>query len=134
MDPIMRRMSLSLTVLAACTGPDPAGPDGSSTVRPPVASVTFEPACAQLTVGGTVYATVVLRDANGRMLGDRDIIFTSSKPQVVTVNYRGLLQGISQGDATITAVSEGKRGLLIVSVFPPDEDACQGCWDYSPRP
>ncbi len=93
------------------------GAQGSSTVtvRIPVASVTVDPAEAQIGVGGSVALTATPRDANGDAL-ERDVGWASSDDAVATVDDEGLVTGMAEGSATVTATSEGVEGTAAITV------------------
>jgi uncharacterized protein YjdB len=93
------------------------------TVRPtapkPVASVTLTPSSAVILVGQTLPMVATLRDAQGNVLTGRTIDWFSSDLSIVTGVVAGnlaVLQGLSIGVATISAVSEGVTGLASVAV------------------
>lgn len=73
-----------------------------------VASLTLSPTTASIGIGGTQTFTGTLRDADGVLL-DRQIWWWSSNEAVATVNIDGdgLVTGVGQGTAIITAMSEG---------------------------
>jgi len=116
-------------LLMACSGSDPMGPGVSSAV----ASVTIEPVTAMLSVGSTLRLKVIVHDAAGHELADRAIIFTSSDERVVSVDAKGLVRALAEGEATLTATSEGKSSRTSISVVPVG-DPCAECWDYSSIP
>ena len=133
----MRQMFLGLTaILVACSGNNPAAPQypAGSEVPSPVATITFEPATGLLGVGRTLQLKVVLHDAAGFELTNRTVIFTSSDERVLSVDYRGMVLALAEGEVTLTATSEGKSVRKSIAVVPPAEDPCEGCWDYSPIP
>ena len=86
----------------------------------PVASVLVTPATANLRTGDTLRLTAAARDESGATLAGRQIRWTSSAANVVTVDsISGLLRATGQGNATITATSEGKSGTASVAVVAP---------------
>ncbi len=82
----------------------------------PVASVTVSPNPAGAAVGGTVQLTAVTKDSAGNILTGRAITWGSNAPGVATVSASGLVTGVSGGNATITATSEGKSGTAAVTI------------------
>jgi uncharacterized protein YjdB len=89
------------------------------TVTPaPVGSVSVLPATATRASGQTVQLTATVRDANGTVVTDRPVSWTSSDDLVATVSASGLVSALVTGTATITAASETKRGAAIVTVIP----------------
>lgn len=85
----------------------------------PVATVQVTPATAQVNTGNSVSFDAVLRDAANRVLAGRAVSWTSSNPSVATVNSSGHATGISAGQTTITAASEGKSGTARLNVVVP---------------
>ncbi len=82
-----------------------------------VQSVTVTPATSTLIGGQTVQLSAVVKDAEGIMLSDRAVVWTSSDTAVATVSGAGLVTANgSGGSATITATSEGKSGTATILV------------------
>ena len=55
----------------------------------------------------------ILKDANGNVLGNREIRWASSNPAVATIDpMTGLLTGVDHGTVSITATSEGKSATV----------------------
>lgn len=81
----------------------------------PVNTVTVTPPNANISVGGVQQYTATLRDINGNIL-TRTTTWSSSNNAVATVNANGLVTGVAQGQAVITATSEGRSGTAIINV------------------
>jgi len=95
-------------------------------------SITVDPPAATLTANGTVQLDATVRDANGTVVQNADVTFTSSAEAVATVDDDGLVTAHATGTATITArssagatatativvVAEG--GVGEVELTPPD--------------
>lgn len=80
-------------------------------VRVPVHSVTVTSALDTLEAYDVVPLAATLRDANGAVLGERVVRWTSSDPAVATVDsVTGRLTGVDRGTVTVTATSEGRSG------------------------
>lgn len=95
------------------------GKSGSATVTvTPVAvkSVTVAPATLSLapTQTGTLSATVT--DANGTVVTNRPVSWSSSDLLVATVSQTGVVTALLPGTATITATSGGQSGTAAVTV------------------
>jgi len=84
----------------------------------PVASVRIVPPSPWVLIGGTRQLVATLKDAKGNMLTGRSVSWESSAPAVAAVSASGLLKGVTEGTATITATSEGKGDTAQVSVVP----------------
>lgn len=119
--------SVSSTGLVTALGPGTATitatSDGHSATAAvtvttnPVASVSISPSAVTLAPNGTTTLTATTRDANGIILTNRAVTWSSSNTQVATVNsFGGVAAGGLLGTATITATSEGKTGTASVTV------------------
>ncbi len=95
------------------------GKSGTATVvgaAVPVATVAVTPASTSITPGQSAPLAAVVKDANGALLTDRAVAWTSSNTAVATVSGTGVVTGAAPGTATITATSEGKSGTASVTV------------------
>ena len=94
----------SLTILSfsalSCGDDDSSGPS-----EDPVATVTVTPAAGTIAPGETLQLEAAARDAAGGTLTGRDITWSSSDEAVATVSEAGLVSGVADGEATITAAS-----------------------------
>ena len=104
------------TITATSEGTDGTAAIIVSLATVPVASVTVSPNPAGVAVGGTVQLTAVAKDAAGNVLTGRSISWTSNATGVATVSATGLVTGVSAGNATITATSEGKSGTAAATI------------------
>jgi uncharacterized protein YjdB len=101
------------------------GKSGTSTITvtapppAPVASVAVDPATANLTIGGTQQVTATPKDAQGNPLTGRAVSWQSSATNVATVTQAGLITAVGAGTANVTATSEGKVGIVAVTVAAP---------------
>jgi hypothetical protein len=84
----------------------------------PVASVTVSPDTATLEIGDTRQLMATLLDAAGAVLTGRPVAWTSSDEAIARVTNDGLVTGVAQGEATITAASEGRSGDAVSRVLP----------------
>ncbi|HMH81391.1 MAG TPA: Ig-like domain-containing protein [Gemmatimonadales bacterium] len=87
--------------------------------RAGVAAVTVDPASADVPVGQTVQLTATLRDTAGNPLSGRTVTWQSSDGGVASVSTSGLVLGLAEGAATITATSEGQSGSSAITVTAP---------------
>jgi len=96
----------------------PAGGGGNPGGGPPgsAAVVHVSPASGTIPVGQTQQFTATPQDSAGNPLATLSVTWASSNPGVATVDGSGLVAGVSQGDATISATSEGKTGSAAVAV------------------
>lgn len=102
---------------AACGSDDPTGP-GDPGDPAPVASVTINPASADMAVGATASLSAVTKDAGGATLTGRTVTWSSMPTSVATVSSSGVVTAVAEGDATITATSEGQSGTATITVTP----------------
>jgi len=85
-------------------------------VEAPVASVEINLSEVDIRVGGAVQLLAVPRDGNGNPLEGRYVTWSSSDDSVAAVDDHGLVTGMSEGTATIQALSEGISGTSTVTV------------------
>lgn len=103
---------LVLLALGACDGP--LGPDARD-----VASVTLTPAEASLTVGDIRPLSVSVRAANGDVLNDRVVSWSSSDTSVARVSQDGVVTAVATGTAVVSAAAGGKQGTALLNVLAP---------------
>ena len=106
----MRNRLILLFGVAACSGDDGNEPNV------PVATVTVTPSTSNIAVGGEVQLQAATLDASGGTLTGRQITWASSDGTIATVSKSGVVTGIAEGDATVTATSETKAGSAVVTV------------------
>ncbi len=85
----------------------------------PVAAVEVSPPDASLTVSETRLFVATLRAADGSILTDREIEWSSTSPGVADVDETGLVTALSPGTTSIVATSGGVSGSAGVTVSPP---------------
>ena len=110
---VIQRASIILVVLAACSS-------GSTppTSSPPeaVASVAVTATVTSAEEGETAQLSAVPRNANGIALSGRSVAWASNALTVATVSGTGLVSALAEGEATISATSEGRSGSVPFSV------------------
>ena len=77
--------------------------------------VDVEPIEAEVEPGATQQFIAIARDRHGNVMS-AEVTWASSSERVATVNQTGLATGIAEGEATITATSEGKSGSATLTV------------------
>lgn len=95
------------------------GKTGTSTVTvSPQAAATVEitPASPAVVAGTTVQLTATVKSAGGTILTGRPVTWATSSAAVAIVSGTGLVTGVAEGGATITATSEGVMGTAAVTV------------------
>ena len=85
----------------------------------PVASVDVSPASGTIAVGASIQLTAQPKDEVGNPLAGRVVTWSSSNTGVATVAADGLVTGVGEGTATITATSETKSGDAAIEVYAP---------------
>ncbi|HET8633654.1 MAG TPA: Ig-like domain-containing protein [Gemmatimonadales bacterium] len=83
----------------------------------PVDSVALSPSTVQVETGDSTKLSVTLRAADGTVLTDRSITWTSGDDGVAKVSSTGEVKGIASGKTTITATSEGQSDAAEVQVM-----------------
>ena len=123
---ILLRWLVALAVIFAhaCSGdsPAPATPPGPITADPPpvapvAASLALSPVAADLeTPGGSVRLTATVRDADGNVLEDAPLTWSSSAPAVATVDGTGLVTAAGAGTTTLTVSTGDLSAAATVTV------------------
>ncbi len=85
-------------------------------VPAPVATVAISPASPTVREGATLQLTAIARDARGAVLTGRPVTWGTSNAGKVAVSSTGVVTGVAEGSATITATSEGRSGSTTVTV------------------
>jgi len=97
---------------------EPEATADSPPLRTAVTSITLTPSTGTIAAGETLRFDAVIRDGEGRPLGDRGIAWASSDQEVARVSASGVVVGVGPGSARITATSEGQVGAVTVTVAP----------------
>ena len=84
-----------------------------------VASVLVSPPNASVSVGQNVTFSAEARDGNGTVLPGRPVTWSSSNPQVASVNTSGRVTALQGGAAIISAQADGVIGMASVNVATP---------------
>lgn len=107
-------------IVAACKFPTGGhhgnGGSGGGGGGASIASVTVTPPDACLNLGQTVQLTATVRDSAGAVLAGKTVTWTTSDGAVVTVDPSGLVTGVAQGSATVTATSKGHSGTAGIAL------------------
>jgi hypothetical protein len=86
---------------------------------PVVAAVSVSPSSTSFEVGDSIRLVATAKDAGGAIMGGTTFTWASSDPGVATVNLRGMVKGIADGSAIMTATAQGASGEASVSVTAP---------------
>ena len=109
--PVTPRLAAALiavVVLAAC----------DLNPNTPTCSVTISPSTITVPVNGAVGVAGTAFDCKGNSIRDKTINFTSNNTAIATVTTSGQVIGVSVGQTTVSAVSNGKSGTAQVTVTP----------------
>jgi hypothetical protein len=82
----------------------------------PIASITVAPTNDTLLVGETVQLTATLRDAANNVI-TRPVSWTSTLPTIASVSNSGLVTGVADGTATVTATADGRSASALIRVL-----------------
>jgi serine/threonine protein kinase len=86
----------------------------------PVATISLNPDPRDLLIGETYQLLAHLTNADGLVLRDRALSWTSSQPAIIRVSADGVVTAVAEGTATILVTCEGQRASLgLVSVSRP---------------
>ncbi|MFN2316169.1 MAG: Ig-like domain-containing protein [Gemmatimonadales bacterium] len=86
-------------------------------VRFPVGQVVVSPASGTIRREGAIQLTAAITDQGGTARTNRTVTWASLNPTVATVSASGLVSGLTDGQAVITATSEGVTGQATITVF-----------------
>ena len=106
-----RQPALCLTTLLVST----LIASGCGTDAPPVATLEIDPASGTVAPGGTLQLTATAKDAAGNDL-TVSISWSSSDNLAATVTDAGLVTGVANGSAMITATADGESGTVTITV------------------
>ena len=97
-------------------------------------SVIVAPSSAAIAPRATLRLEVEAFDWNGRPVAEAEFSWTSSDPAVATVDGTGVVLGIGDGVATITAQAAYAGGTSSVAVGNPDRGALAALYDATDGP
>ncbi|WP_419161556.1 Ig-like domain-containing protein [Candidatus Palauibacter sp.] len=93
------------------------------TVMQSAGSVTVSPAADTVALGDTLRLVAEAFDENGHLVEGAEFTWSSSDVSVSTVDASGLVRGVAEGTATITATASDARGIAEITVENPDRAA-----------
>ena len=85
----------------------------------PVVSVEVSPSAETITLGGTLQLSAAAFDENGQAVSGAELSWESSNASVATVDATGLVTGVAEGTATITASAGDVQGRAHIAVANP---------------
>lgn len=115
-DPAARLCACTLLVVAAaaCSDDPVAAPTPPAALRP--ATLTVSPAQEHITPGDTVRLLATVFNVAGDTMPTTGVSWSSSNPEIATVDANGLVTGLGQGDVEITATDSGLQGSAQLAV------------------
>jgi glucose/arabinose dehydrogenase len=108
-------LAASVAVISALVSA--CGDSGGDTQAPkPVQTVTVTAPTPTIQVGQTVQLTATATDADGAVVEGSTFTWTTSDAAVAAVSPTGLVSGVAEGQAEITATAEGIPGTISITV------------------
>lgn len=118
-------LSAATVPFLGCSGDGPSGP-------PPVTSVVVtSPIEDVMAVGRSVQLSAVANDDAGDAISGRSFSWESSDESVATVNETGVVQGLADGSARISAETGDVSGTLDMTVVAAELQTVSGLLDDS---
>jgi hypothetical protein len=111
----MFALSAALVVLATACSDDATGP--TEPPDPTIGSVTVTPDQFSLSPTQTVQLTAEVRDSAGELMPDQRVTWSSDRAVVAIVDSTGLVTGVGEGGAIITATAGGVSGSADIGVI-----------------
>ena len=115
---LVRAEGSGATTVTASSGS--ASGSASVSVMQSASSVTVTPAEASIGPGDTLRLAAQALDANGHVVAGAEFSWSSSDESVATVDGSGLVRGVAEGTATITAAAEELDATSEITVANPD--------------
>ena len=97
-------------------------------------SVTVTPAAKAIGPGDTLRLAAEAFDENGQTVEGAEFAWSSSEGSVATVTDSGLVRGVAEGTATITAAAGDARGAAEITVANPDRAALVSLYNATDGP
>ena len=109
---------------------------GSATVNvmQSTRSVLVTPSADTISPGGTRRLAAEALDANGHAVAGAEFSWSSSDASVATVDAVGLVRGVGEGTATITATAGSAHGTAAITVANPDRAALVALYETTDGP
>ena len=120
------------TTVAAAAGT--VSGEAAVTVMQSAGSVIVSPPADTVAPGDTLRLSAAAYDENGHPAESAQFFWSSSDVAVATVDASGLVQGVAEGTATITATSGSARGTAEITVTNPDRAALVALYNATDGP
>ena len=107
---------------------------GATSVKVMHLSVTVSPAADTIAPGDTLRLVAEAFDENGHAVDGAHFVWSSSDGSVATVDGSGLVEGVAEGRATITAAYGDARGTSEITVEDPQRTALVALYNATDGP
>ena len=104
------------------------------TVAQAVSAVAITPAADTLVVADTVRLSAAASDENGNRVAAAEFVWASSDAGVVRVDVTGLVTGVGEGRATVTATVGEASATSVLTVVNPDRAALAAFYEATGGP
>lgn len=110
--------------ILSCGGDDTSGPPPGPPPPPPTATVpariTLDPETVAVVAGDTIRVRARVLNDRAQPISDAVVTWASSDPATATVDATGLVTGLKEGNASLTATSGPVSNSAPVAVHSPD--------------
>jgi M6 family metalloprotease-like protein len=103
-------------VVVGCSGADSSAPPPPPPASPVLTTMTVSLAPTAIQVGQPALAFATGRDQYGATIATGTITWSSSSPQVASINNSGNVQGVAPGQATFSATAGAITGSATITV------------------
>ena len=104
------------------------------TVMQSVGSVVVSPPVAMIGTGDTLRLAAEAHDQNGHLAEGTEFTWSSSEVSVATVDRSGVVRGVAEGAATITAAADNVQGTAEITVTNPDRAVLVALYEATDGP
>ena len=108
--------------------------EAAVTVMQSAGSVVVSPPVDTVALGGTLRLVAEAFDANGHLVEGAAFTWSSSDGSVATVDASGLVRGVGEGKATLTATAGSATGTAEITVTNPDRAALVALYNATDGP
>ena len=126
--------SLCAALWTYACGDGAAEPTSPPPDPPRATTVAVSPAADTLVAGDTLRLAAEALDANGNTIAGAAFTWSSSDASVATVDASGLVRGIAEGTATITAAAGEARATAEITIANPDRAALVALYEATDGP
>lgn len=107
------------TATITATAGNQSGVATITVIPEPIASITVAPTNDTLLVGQAVQLSATLRDAANNVVAGRMVTWSTVSPNIATVSSAGLVTGVADGTAIVTASADQQSATATIRVFGP---------------